>query len=217
MSDPLLINTLIQAMRSKTYLHWTPKYLLYRLKRHLYELTHQSYPWLTPQANIILAGWLRNNHVGFEWGAGRSTLWFAKRCKFLTSVEHDPYWYYKINRSIKCNNLNNVTLILAKKKEEYIGAIQDCRDNSLDFVLVDGIFRDECALLAVRKVKVGGLLIVDNMNWYIPSASKSPGSKALHEEPASPTWSEFLNLVKNWYWIWTSDGVTDTVIYKKTK
>jgi len=129
-------------------------------------------------------------------GGWKKPLWLAKRCKFLTSVEHDPYWYYKIKLSLKKHNLNNVRIVLARDKRSYVGAIDCFRDNSLDFVLIDGKYRDLCALKAIRKVKVGGLLIVDNINRYIPSPSKSPGSKALHEEPASLVWSEFLNLVE---------------------
>ncbi|MHA1665024.1 MAG: hypothetical protein ACTSVW_04250 [Candidatus Njordarchaeales archaeon] len=172
MNDPLLIKTLIKAIRSKTFSHWTLKYLLYRLKRHLYELTHPSYPWLTPQANTILAGWLRSNHVGFEWGAGRSTIWFARRCRHLTSIEHDPIWYKKVRKKLLELNLRNVNLIFAKEKERYINVIDNFRDESLDFILVDGMYRDECALRAIRKIKPGGILIWITLTGIFPQTLK---------------------------------------------
>jgi len=195
------------AICARAFLHWSPSYLYNRFKLYLYEISHPDYPWLTPYANKILTCLIKKNHVGFEWGAGRSTLWFARRCKHITSVEHDPYWYEKVRGVLQKLNITNCDLILAKDKETYITLIDKVEDESLNFVLVDGLYRDECIIRSFRKIKNGGLLIIDNINWYIPSTSKSPGSR---KKPLTPIWENISELLKKWYCIWTTSGVTDT-------
>ena len=46
----------------------------------------------------------------------------------------------------------------------YARVLEEFPDASLDFVLVDGIFRNYCAVGSVSKVKPGGLIVVDN--WF---------------------------------------------------
>ena len=55
-----------------------------------------DYPWLTNDANDILACYLKQTDVGLEFGSGRSTLWFAKHTHYITSVEHDRGWYERV-------------------------------------------------------------------------------------------------------------------------
>lgn len=165
------------AMRSRAFYHWSSQYLYNRIKLFLYEIRHPDYPWLTQRANEILSHLIKKNHIGFEWGAGRSTLWFARRCKHLTSVEDNPYWYEKVYAALRKFNITNCDLVFAKDKETYISLIDSFEDGSLNFVLVDGLYRDECAIRSLRKIRAGGLLIIDNINWYIPSSSKSPCSR----------------------------------------
>ena len=212
-----LIRILISAVRSRAYFHWSPQYLHNRFKLYLYEITHPDYPWLTQQANEFLSNWIRKIYVGFEWGSGRSTVWLAKRCKHLTSVEHNLLWYEKVAKRLSDHNLTNVDLVFAKDKTSYVGTIEKFKDFSLDFVLVDGKYRDECTLRALRKIKPGGLLIIDNINRYLPSTSKSPGSRTWQDGLASPSWKTIFKILKEWRCFWTSNGVTDTAIYIKPR
>jgi len=80
--------------------------------------------------------------------------------------------------------IRNCDLILAKNKQTYITLIDRFGDESLDFVLVNGLYRDECAIRSLRKIRIRGLLIMDNINWYIPSTLKIPSSRK--EKYASP-------------------------------
>ena len=146
------IGKLIEAMRIRAFRHWTPRYLCNRFKLFLYEIKHPDHPWLTQQVNEILQSWLRKADIGLEWGSGQSTIWFTKRIANLTSVEHDPYWYEKVKRKlVECNVTNTKLYYIPPKYEEiendpYVKIADNFPDNSLDFVLVDGIFRSECAL-----------------------------------------------------------------------
>jgi hypothetical protein len=202
--------------------HWTPCYALNRIKLLLYELRHSDHPWLTQQANSILSTLLKPKDVGFEWGSGRSTLWFAKRVKHLTSVEHDDRWYKMVSGKLRSANLVNVNFLLKKIKgykkpmdSPYVQVINKFRKNSLDFVIVDGIYRDLCANLALDKIRPGRVIVLDNANRFIPSDSISPKSIPKDAAPVSNDWGRFLNRIKNWHQIWTSNGVFDTAIWFK--
>jgi predicted O-methyltransferase YrrM len=193
-----------------------------RFKLFLYEIKHPDYPWLTPLAIEILSNWLRKTDSGLEYGCGRSTLWFARRVAQLTSVEHNHLWYKVTKKKLAEYNINNVNLTFCRliqnsrsDKLDYIRIADSFPDGSLDFVLVDGMFRDDCALAVLRKIRAGGLLIIDNVNWYIPSTSSSPNSRTARDGPASQKWELLSELLKEWRYMWTSNNVTDTAIFIK--
>ena len=49
--------------------------------------------------------------------------------------------------------------------DDYIAAIDEFSDDSLDIVVVDGMCRVECARRAAEKVKPNGIVILDDTNW----------------------------------------------------
>lgn len=181
------------------------------------------HPWLTRSANPILSTYLKKTDVGLEFGSGRSTLWFAEHVSRLTSVEHDPVWHEKISKEIEERNITNISYYFYPRTEEeeqgtsseYVQVLNNFEGNSLDFVLVDGIYRCACAHSCLSKLKPGGVLILDNANWYLPSNSFTPGSRSFAQGPISEGWAALLNEVKSWRVIWTSSGVTDTAMFFK--
>jgi len=103
--------------------------------------------------------------------------------------------------------------------------INNFQDNTLDFVLIDGGPRNVCSNVVVKKIKLGGILVLDDANRFLPSDSKSPTSRnkidgprvSLSEErEPGLRWDDFLVKVHDWRCIWTSNGVKDTAIYIKT-
>jgi predicted O-methyltransferase YrrM len=172
-------------------------------------------PWLTQSAIEILASWLRPSDVGFEWGAGRSTLWFARRISHLTTVEHNERWFSSVKDLLDVQGVGNVKLLFrtveGEEQSEYVHAIDTVPQNGYDFVLVDGILRHHCTSLAIDKVKSGGLLIIDNVNRYLPSNSRSPAS--VREFPEE--WQVVASRLARWRKVWTSNGVTDTALFLK--
>ncbi len=200
----------------RKFTHLTPRYILDRLALIAYERSYPDAPWLTKATIDILSSWLRPHDQGLEWGSGRSTVWFAQRVNGLISIEHNAAWYHKVRCVLEKRNVKNVDYRLSTGVEaEYLAVIQQINSESLDFALVDGIARDKCALAAVTLIKPGGILIIDNFNLYIPSPSRAPCSRQPHEGPASETWRMFLEEVKAWRGIWTTNGVWDTWISVK--
>jgi len=201
--------------------HWSPRYILARVLEICYHLQVPTDPWLTREANSILRAILKPSDVMVEFGSGRSTLWFAARVGRLCSVESDEGWYKRISGQINALPAGKVSYLYrpvpdpAGPGSAYSGVLDDFQDSSVDIVLVDGALRDFCALKAIPKLKAGGVLVVDNVNWFLPSQSKSPDSVAVDGAPASEGWKQFLGLVKGWQCRWTSSGVTDTAFYYK--
>lgn len=171
----------------------------------------------------MLSTWLKPTDVGVEWGAGRSTVWFARRVSRLVSVEHDDKWRQRVSHMLVDASVRGIVDLRLLddwdrgEDSDYVRAIAAMPPQSLDFALVDGVARDWCALACLEKVRSGGIVIIDNANWYLPCAvsSPSPGSRGPEDGAATPQWEEFSSRVGSWRTIWTSNGVTDTAIWVK--
>lgn len=149
--------------------------------------------------------------VGFEWGAGASTIWFASRCLRLTSIEHQSAWFNRVSDDLEKRGLaSKVDLRLyehspvTKMAPGYVDAINEISDSSLDFALVDGSKRIHCAMLSLIKIKPGGLLILDDANRYF----QRDGSNL-------PAWDRFAIDTKTWHQQWFRDGICETSIWIK--
>jgi predicted O-methyltransferase YrrM len=199
----------------RRFTHWTPRYIKDRLNVIAYERRHPDVPWLTRDMIQILESWLRPDDQGLEWGSGRSTLWFAQRIGRLLSVEHDERWYSKIKNQIESKGMSNVDYRLCENEAEYVSVAEKLANESLDIVLVDGIARDRCACVALPLLRPNGILVIDNSNWYLPSGSHAPNSRRLEDGPASRAWGVFLNEIKGWRCIRTTNGVSDTTLWVK--
>ncbi len=193
---------------------WTPRYIFDRIGVMLYERRHPDAPWLTKQSVEFLSQWLKPTDIGFEWGSGRSSLWFAQRIRHLTSVEHDPLWYEIVrNRIVSCD-LSNIDLrfhnLQGDAESAYVRVIDEFSDDSLDIVVIDGRLRDLCTLAAIRKVRHGGILVIDNVNRYLPNSSHAPESL---KGKKGGGWAEIWERLNSWRCFWSSSGVTDTAIF----
>ncbi|MGC9424131.1 O-methyltransferase [Vibrio sp.] len=204
--------------------HWSPRYISSRLRDKLYRKLNPHSPWLTPIAIDLIDQWLQSEDVGFEFGSGRSTIWFAMRIAFLTSVENNPDWYQRVQQWLDEANLENVEHFLRgeddtttdyKRASNYLSPVTDIPSEHLDFALVDGRWRSQCANALIPKLRPGGLMIIDNINLYLPSPSHAPNSRTLEEGPLTDGWKRFWNDTKTWRRIWTSNGVSDTALFFK--
>lgn len=99
--------------------HISFKYLVDKVELYLHERAHPDEPWITKQAVATLSSWLKPTDRGLEWGAGRSTAWFARRVAHVTSVESDPVWFERVRQMTAC--FNNVDLRLLTTEEENVG------------------------------------------------------------------------------------------------
>jgi len=201
--------------------HLTPRYVFDRSRVWLHRRRHPDAPWLTSEAIAILSKILRSQDRGFEYGSGRSTTWLAKRTAHLVSVESSQIWHDRLTAELDRMRIGNVSyqyipsVDLSNSDQHAEQYVESCATHQLspfDYVLVDGLYRDLCALKAVHSLNVGGVLILDNAERYIPHSTRSPFR--VREFPNS-LWTEFSHIVSDWRLIWTSNGVWDTAIWFK--
>jgi predicted O-methyltransferase YrrM len=212
-----------RQIRGRAVRHWTPRYIRDRVRQALYQRAHPDAPWLTPEAVRLLGSMVRPSDVGAEFGSGRSTLWLARRCAHLISVEHDESWHAKVSSALADRGMTHVDYQCHPYDEPdatgdrsaYARVAQALADESLDFALVDGVYRDHVALFLLPKIKPGGLLVIDNVNWFLPSATLSPASVPPSAAPATAAWEQAAATLAQWRRIWTSCGIWDTAIFVK--
>lgn len=204
--------------------HRTPLYIFNRVRRFVYVKTHPKDPWITPAMVKILDSWLRPTDEGLEWGSGRSTMWLAKRVHRLTTVEHDEVWARMVQTALR-DEISDGRVIVKNEKDgvdnsassKYVGVAASFLEKSLDFCLVDGKARGHCALACLPKIRSGGLVIVDNVERYLPRvvASPAPRARGLADGFASVEWEQFSRAVSEWRVIWVSDGISETACWIK--
>jgi hypothetical protein len=95
----------------------------------------------------------------FEYGAGNSTIFFARFFKTVTSVEHNRRWVDEVKKNIPKN-----AKVIYKKLDisgEYSKAIRNT-GKKYDMVLVDGRDRMNCLKQASKCLTPHGILLLDN-------------------------------------------------------
>lgn len=201
--------------------HWNLNYIVNRISWGIYQHRNMDKPWLTPLANMLLDTLILPTDIGLEWGSGRSTCWFANRLQHLTSVETNLQWYERVNKMIADFGLTNITYKLLPIENEnpvqtdaYVRVCDYFEDETLGFVLIDGSERGSCANAVVPKIKDGGILVIDNINWFLDYPTRSPNSR-YRLGTVNVQWVHFEHLVAGWRMIWTSSGVIDTAIWIK--
>jgi predicted O-methyltransferase YrrM len=210
-------------IRGRAVGHWTPRYIRARARQALYQRAHPDAPWLTPEAIRLLDSMLRPSDIGAEFGSGRSTLWLARRCAHLTSAEHDEQWHARVSAELLGEGITHVDYQLHPRDEPdatgdrsaYAQVARFFHDESIDFALVDGAYRDHVTLFLLPKIRPGGMLVIDNVNWYLPSPTTSPASLPPSATPPTAAWEQAAAALANWRRIWTSSGASDTAIFVK--
>lgn len=201
----------IKLFLNHSHQHWSVIYVIRRLYRVIYNIFVPGLPWLPLSAIKYLKSNIKKQFIGLEFGSGNSTFFFSKLCKQLISYENNYLFYRKIS---KVKN-NNVKLIFDKN---YPLLIKQLRNNYFDFCLIDGIDRDVCCYNVLSKLKKRSILILDNINWYIPFKSESPHSAK--DYSSNSKWKLIFKKLNKCKKIIFDDGISCTmiiIINKKNK
>ena len=149
----------------KFYKHYSIKYIVDRSKTIFQSIVNPELPWLTNESIQIISKLLSPDDIGLEIGSGRSTNWFAKRSKFLTSLENDVLWFNKVKLQLERSKIyNKVNYQLLPNFDAFENYIDDLPDESLDFCLIDGGNRGKLSNKIIPKLKSNSFLIIDNIN-----------------------------------------------------
>jgi predicted O-methyltransferase YrrM len=123
-------------------------------------------PWIVPAAIGWLRRRLRRDWSVLELGAGRSTVWFARRAGHVLSLEDNEFWAGQTRDRIRELGLTNVEL-RAGPIEGLPAAVAGLPGDSFDLVVVDFLESPQLTRIdalgpAMEKVKPGGYLLLDD-------------------------------------------------------
>jgi hypothetical protein len=145
-------------------------------------------PWLTFSAIRFLKKMVNKNMMVYEWGSGGSTLFWSNHAAKVVSIEHDRNWFYKLQHVLQAkenvtyeliepafDNAYNSALVADYKIcvskdpdfygynfNDYVSDIDKYSGDSFDMIVVDGRARPACVFHAIKKIKPGGYLLLDN-------------------------------------------------------
>lgn len=123
-------------------------------------------PWWNVETTIAVEQFLasRTKPTVFEYGAGASTVWLARRAHKIISIEHDETWNQRFTSMIA--GVSGIDLRLRPLGEAgavspYVSAIDESSD-SYDMIVVDGRLRADCLAHAIPHLKPGGIILFDD-------------------------------------------------------
>ena len=119
-------------------------------------------PWWNVRATRAVEAFLAGRAKArvFEYGAGASTAWLARRAASVTSVEHHAEWQKLISPIIE--RLGNAQLWGRELAgDAYIGAIDEA-GGEFDLIVIDGRRRVECLARALPHLRKDGLVLFDD-------------------------------------------------------
>ncbi len=158
-------------------------------------------PWITFDAIDVLKKHINHESRVFEFGGGGSTLFFLDRVAEVITAEHNPEWFKNLTEAITNDEKRKWKGMLMEAEQgrveenpdasepnhyyttdenylqshfrSYAQSINQFADEYFDVVLVDGRSRVSCLIHGLDKVKLGGLLVLDNSDreYYLDKIS----------------------------------------------
>jgi hypothetical protein len=121
-------------------------------------------PQWAPAARPKVEEIIKKDMVVHEWGNGCSTPWVASRCKHLFAVDDDINWSNRARRLCAEMGITNVDFSVYPELDvRYMETIFWFSEmGGIDLAIVDGMNRVKCFEYAVKYVKPGGLIILDD-------------------------------------------------------
>jgi hypothetical protein len=155
-------------------------------------------PWIPFDAIDHLRGLPLSSYDVFEYGSGGSTLFWTDHCRSCVSVEHNRQWEQNLLSRIRKGASVDYRVVTPERGtigqgqasnprhyssddaayrgcnfRRYASVVDEFPDAAFGIVLVDGRARPSCILHSYRKVKAGGLLLVDNSDreYYLTESA----------------------------------------------
>ena len=169
-----LLDRMERAPRDSLSFWLASLFAIYDVRR----LIQLDVPWWSFPAIDIVERWLAGRQEGvraFEYGSGASTVWLARRCRSVVSVEHDAKFLHDAMPLLARDNVElrlvaperstSPRIRSARKGHEqddfsaYVDAIGTDR---YDLIVIDGRARDACLERAEGQLAPGGLIVFDN-------------------------------------------------------
>ena len=151
-------------------------------------------PWIVPAAIGWLHRRIRRDWSILELGAGRSTAWFALRAGRVLSFEDNEFWFEATREQLSQTGLLNVDLRFRPVEDfpREVAALPDAGFNLVvvDFLEAATVTRIDCLQPAMRKVRRGGWVLLDD--------SDRPGYGGAYELLAGWKMRRFTGIKDEW-------------------
>lgn len=129
------------------------------------QFDESTVPWMYIKAVHFLEFYIHRNNceIYFEYGSGGSAFFFSHLAAKVVSVEHDEQYYHYIKKLLAgVENIDLQLVVPEKDGSNYVQTIDQFADGSIDLIIIDGVFRNECLLKSCSKVSDNGLIVLDN-------------------------------------------------------
>jgi predicted O-methyltransferase YrrM len=151
-------------------------------------------PWIVPAAIGFLRRRIRSDWTVLELGAGRSTPWFARRAATVLSFEDNEFWADQTRERLRELGLSNGDL-RHLPVDGFENEVDLLPASSFDLVVVDfleapAVTRVDVLKPAMKKVRPGGLLLLDD--------SDRPGYAEAFELLAGWRFRKFVGVKDGW-------------------
>jgi hypothetical protein len=157
-----------------------PKYLPDYCRHHFYRgklPVDLGLPWWSFSAIEAARDFCGRATRVFEFGTGGSTIFLARLCQHVTSVEDDAGWHQRMCRELDRAVLGNVELRLRPFDFHHPVGFEHSAylltlDRAYDLIVVDGQdwtfdMRPQCFARAEQHIRPGGVIVVDD-SWRYP-------------------------------------------------
>jgi hypothetical protein len=190
-----IVHSILCLLRNSSQRKHVFRWLRSLRKDYLFK---KKQPWLVFDVIDVLNSLPLEGNTVFEYGSGGSTLFWLRHGAHLTSIEHDQTWYHTLRgqylsdaaldyrliqpQYIGHQNLDPADPDLYASSDElfshhsfrnYCSQIDEFPNNYFDLILIDGRARPSCIKHAHKKVRIGGLLVLDNSDreYYLRMTS----------------------------------------------
>ena len=124
-------------------------------------------PWYTYPCIDFIKNRSYTDKSVLEFGAGQSTLWWAKRAKHVVSLEGDKGWYEKIASAMPQNvELHLVSMKSATACVSDVNKVLGKNRCRYDVIVIDGLYRYEMTDIAKSLMTEDGMIICDNAEGF---------------------------------------------------
>jgi predicted O-methyltransferase YrrM len=150
-------------------------------------------PWIVPAAIGWLRRRIRRDWSVLELGAGRSTVWFARRAGRVISFEDNEFWLQRAAERLCREGLEvDLRLMPVNALAEAVATLPEAAFDLvvLDFLESPQVTRIDVLRPAREKVRPGGLLLLDD--------SDRPGYARAYELLAGWREDRFAGVKDEW-------------------